>query len=115
MATLWTLTEAFYPKHLISCSLPPTTAVDTAAIQISLQSLPVELGELASGHPYTASSIDEMSSPQQHAPERSIFGVDPLDDFVTMVADWIYANGRGRQNLEVSRQLSADEQLRSSD
>ena len=43
-----------------------------------------------------------MSSPQQTAPERSIFAVDPLDDFVTLVGDWIYANGRGRPNLEVS-------------
>ncbi|SAM83545.1 related to CTL1-RNA 5`-triphosphatase with manganese-or cobalt-dependent NTPase activities [Ustilago bromivora] len=41
-----------------------------------------------------------MSSPQQHAPERSIFGVDPLDDFATMVGDWIYANSRARQNVE---------------
>ncbi|TKY88997.1 hypothetical protein EX895_002238 [Sporisorium graminicola] len=46
-----------------------------------------------------------MSSPQQPAPERSIFGVDPLDDFVTMVGDWIYANGRGRQNLEIEGKI----------
>ncbi|SNX87908.1 related to CTL1 - RNA 5`-triphosphatase with manganese- or cobalt-dependent NTPase activities [Melanopsichium pennsylvanicum] len=30
-----------------------------------------------------------MSSPQQLAPERSIFAVDPLDDFVTTVGDWM--------------------------
>nr|CDI57066.1 related to CTL1-RNA 5`-triphosphatase with manganese-or cobalt-dependent NTPase activities [Melanopsichium pennsylvanicum 4] len=41
-----------------------------------------------------------MSSPQQLAPERSIFAVDPLDDFVTTVGDWMYANGKGRPNLE---------------
>ncbi len=45
-----------------------------------------------------------MSSPQQQQlpPERSIFGVDPLDDFATMVGDWIYANSQGRSNVEVS-------------
>ncbi|KAJ1017872.1 hypothetical protein NDA16_005188 [Ustilago loliicola] len=46
-----------------------------------------------------------MSSPQQHAPERSIFGVDPLDDFATMVGDWIYANSRGRQNVEIEGKI----------
>lgn len=54
-----------------------------------------------------------MSSPQQHAPERSIFGVDPLDDFATMVGDWIYANSRGRQNIEVSKSTSVGAHLRS--
>lgn len=44
-----------------------------------------------------------MASPHQVAPERSIFGVDPLDDFVTMVGDWIYMHGRGKPNLEVRR------------
>ena len=45
-----------------------------------------------------------MSSPQQQQlpPERSIFGVDPLDDFATMVGDWIFANSQGRSNVEVS-------------
>ncbi|EST08917.2 mRNA capping enzyme, beta subunit, structural domain protein [Kalmanozyma brasiliensis GHG001] len=46
-----------------------------------------------------------MSSPQQVAPERSIFGVDPLDDFVTMVGDWIYVNGRGKPNLEIEGKI----------
>ncbi|SYW83203.1 related to CTL1 - RNA 5`-triphosphatase with manganese- or cobalt-dependent NTPase activities [Ustilago bromivora] len=46
-----------------------------------------------------------MSSPQQHAPERSIFGVDPLDDFATMVGDWIYANSRARQNVEIEGKI----------
>lgn len=38
---------------------------------------------------------------QEQAPERSIFGVDPLDDFATIVADWIWMHGRGKSNLEV--------------
>lgn len=33
--------------------------------------------------------------------ERSIFGIDPLDEFVVKVADWIWQYGQGKQNLEV--------------
>ncbi|ETS60304.1 hypothetical protein PaG_05859 [Moesziomyces aphidis] len=48
-----------------------------------------------------------MSSPQQQQlpPERSIFGVDPLDDFATMVGDWIFANSQGRSNVEIEGKI----------
>ncbi|SPO41014.1 related to CTL1 - RNA 5`-triphosphatase with manganese- or cobalt-dependent NTPase activities [Pseudozyma flocculosa] len=42
-----------------------------------------------------------MSAQQQLAPERSIFGIDPLDDFATLVGDWILYHGGNRQNLEI--------------
>ncbi|KAN0064355.1 mRNA-capping enzyme subunit beta [Thecaphora frezii] len=41
-----------------------------------------------------------MSS-QSAAPERSIFGIDPLDDFATLVGEWILNQGGNRQNLEI--------------
>ncbi|PWY97992.1 mRNA triphosphatase CET1 [Testicularia cyperi] len=45
-----------------------------------------------------------MSS-SSHPPERSIFGVDPLDDFVTQIGEWIWTHGRGRQNLEIEGKI----------
>lgn len=32
---------------------------------------------------------------------RSIFGIDPLDDFAVFVGDWIWQNGEGVPDLEV--------------
>lgn len=35
------------------------------------------------------------------APSRSIFGVDPLDDFATTVGDWIWHHCEGVPDIEV--------------
>lgn len=38
-------------------------------------------------------------------PARSLFGVDPLDDFAVFVADWIWDHAQGLDNIEVCQIL----------
>ncbi|KAL4400730.1 mRNA-capping enzyme subunit beta [Malassezia pachydermatis] len=38
-------------------------------------------------------------------PMRSLFGADPLDEFATFVADWLWQNMQGRANIEIEAKL----------
>ena len=33
--------------------------------------------------------------------ERSIFGIDPIDEFTVTVADWIWEHAKDERNVEV--------------
>lgn len=93
---VWTLSKPIITSMPASVHFVPSTASQHSCLldPLSHQARP-------SYDHRECNSSQAMSSPNQHAAERSIFGVDPLDDFVTMVGDWIYTNGRGRPNLEV--------------
>lgn len=41
-------------------------------------------------------------------PARSVFGVDPLDEFTVFVSDWIWERTRGLSNVEVCATAPTD-------
>lgn len=36
---------------------------------------------------------------------RSIFGVDPVDEFAVQVSEWIWQHGQGLLNLEIEAKI----------
>ncbi len=39
--------------------------------------------------------------------ERSLFNVDPLDEFIVTISNWIWQHAQGHENIEVRSRSSS--------